>query len=143
MLEVIQIDNKIDFYIERKDAFFISIQNAFKGKEVNEAKLNKLTDFIDYALKSKYKIIKSESNTDIVFIFCPKKMNKKDIEIAYKITDKMIELTKNQISVEVYELESLIKTSIKDKKPSKKENEVKKIKELKQTDQTEQWFNKR
>lgn len=85
MLEITQINNKIDFYIERKQSFFINANINF----VNYTKLEKFMDFVKYAIKNKYKIIKAENKNDIIFFFISDKRTQNDVDFVYNTIDKM------------------------------------------------------
>lgn len=85
MLEIKQINNKIDFYIEKNISFFINANISF----VENVKFNKFTDFVKYAIKNKYTVIKAENKINIIFFFISNIKKTSDINFLYDKIDKM------------------------------------------------------
>ena len=120
MLEVKQINNKIDLIIESKKAFFINADETFADK----TKFKKFMDFVQYSLKNGYTVMKIETSNDITFVFMPKKKSQDDINYVYALIDNH---HNNQKVIDICYLTAEKVTVSKNK--------------IKQKDESEQWFN--
>lgn len=123
MLEVKQINSKIDLIIESNKSFFIKITEWF----VSENNFNKFSDYIKYAIENKYSVIRLDNGIDMCFIFYSKKATDKDKSYVYAISDKM--------SKKAYENNNTISIDIVSA------DKINRSKKIKQKDETEQWFN--